>query len=204
MRNPDHWNRRSVLELLCSTLSFLSEDDYEFEFEKVTNPVPIQDYLEFSDTDGGATFKADEVVLFSGGLDSLSGAIEELSTNGKRVALVSHRSSPKMYDQQKHLVTELVTRFPQKVMHIPVLRNPTNAPGPRIYAAISVLSLRGTRLRCRPSARKQPHQILRERCCQHQFANLRAGRRCPCNAHHASFGLGPFSAVFQCGCGQGG
>jgi hypothetical protein len=43
----------------------------------------------------------DEVVLFSGGLDSLSGAIEELSTDGKRVALVSHRSSPKIYDHQK-------------------------------------------------------------------------------------------------------
>jgi 7-cyano-7-deazaguanine synthase in queuosine biosynthesis len=63
----------------------------------------------------------DEVVLFSGGLDSLSGAIEELSTDGKRVALVSHRSSPKIYDHQKHLVTELNARFPQKLMHVPVL-----------------------------------------------------------------------------------
>jgi hypothetical protein len=74
VRNPDHWNHRSVLEPLCSTLSFLSEDDYAFEFEKATNPVPFQDYLEFGDDGGGAAFKADEVVLFSGGLDSLSGS----------------------------------------------------------------------------------------------------------------------------------
>jgi 7-cyano-7-deazaguanine synthase in queuosine biosynthesis len=121
VRNPDHWNHRSVLESLCSTLSFLSEDDYAFEFEKATNPVPFQDYLEFGDAGGGAAFKADEVVLFSGGLDSLSGAIEELSTDGKRVALVSHRSSPKIFDHQKHLVTELNARFPQKLMHVPVL-----------------------------------------------------------------------------------
>ena len=40
VRNPDHWNRRNVLETLSSTLSFLSEDDYEFEFEKVTFQVP--------------------------------------------------------------------------------------------------------------------------------------------------------------------
>jgi 7-cyano-7-deazaguanine synthase in queuosine biosynthesis len=121
VRNPDHWNHRSVLEPLCSTLSFLSEDDYAFEFEKATNPVPFQNYLEFGDDGGGAAFKADEVVLFSGGLDSLSGAIEELSTNGKRVALVSHRSSPKIFDRQKHLISELNARFPQKLMHIPVL-----------------------------------------------------------------------------------
>ena len=121
VRNPDHWNRRNVLEALCSTLSFLSEDDYEFEFEKVTNPVPIQEYLEFSEADDGAAFKADEVVLFSGGLDSLSGAIEELSANGKCVALVSHRSASKIFDHQKHLVSELLARFPQKVMHVPVL-----------------------------------------------------------------------------------
>ena len=120
VRNPDHWNHRSVLEPLCSTLSFLSEDDYAFEFEKATNPPPFQDYLELGAA-GGAAFKADEVVLFSGGLNSLSGAIEELSTDGKRVALVSHRSSPKIFDHQKHLVRELNTRFPQKLMHVPVL-----------------------------------------------------------------------------------
>jgi hypothetical protein len=118
VRNPDHWNHRSVLEPLCSTLSFL---DYAFEFEKATNPIPFQDYLEFGDDGGGAAFNADEVVLFSGGLDSLSGAIEELSTDGKRVALVSHRSSPKIFDHQKHLVTELNARFPRKLMHVPVL-----------------------------------------------------------------------------------
>ena len=121
VRNPDHWNHRSVLEPLCSTLSFLSEDDYAFEFEKATNPVPFQDYLELDDDGGGAAFKADEVVLFSGGLNSLGGAIEELSTDGKRVALVSHRSSPKIFGHQKHLVTELNARFPQKLMHVPVL-----------------------------------------------------------------------------------
>ena len=120
VRNPDHWNHRNVMEPLISTLSFLSEDDYAFEFERATNPAPFQDYFEFGDA-GGVAFKADEVVLFSGGLDSLSGAIEELSTNGKSVALVSHRSSPKIFEHQKRLITELNARYPQRVMHVPVL-----------------------------------------------------------------------------------
>jgi hypothetical protein len=105
-------NHRHVMETLCSTLSFLSEDAYAFEFEQATNPVPFEEYLELSD-DGSVAFKADEVVLFSGGLDSLSGAIEELSTNGKHVALVS-RSSSKIFDHQKHLVAELKQRFPRR------------------------------------------------------------------------------------------
>jgi 7-cyano-7-deazaguanine synthase in queuosine biosynthesis len=121
VRNPDHWNGRTVLEPLRSTLSFLSDDDYTFEFEQATNPVPFQDYLEFGDDDSAASFRADEVVPFSGGLDSLSGAIEELSTNEKRIALVSHRSSSKIFDHQRRLVAELNRRFPQKIIHVPVL-----------------------------------------------------------------------------------
>jgi 7-cyano-7-deazaguanine synthase in queuosine biosynthesis len=119
VRNPGHWNRRNVLEALCSTLSFLSDDNYTFHFEKATNPAPIQNYLEFGG-ESGTGFKADEVVLFSGGLDSLGGAVEELS-NGSRVALVSHRSSSKIFDHQKHLVAELRRRFPNQVLHVPVL-----------------------------------------------------------------------------------
>jgi hypothetical protein len=71
VRNPDRWSHRKILHLLCSTLSFLSEDQYVFEFEQATNPVPLQDYLGFGDDDGAA-FKADEVILFSGGLESYS------------------------------------------------------------------------------------------------------------------------------------
>jgi hypothetical protein len=122
VRNPRHWNHPNVLEALCSTLAFLSDDNYTFKFEKATNPVSIQNYLEF-EGDSGTRFKADEVVLFSGGLDSLGGAVEELS-NGSRVALVSHRSSPKIFNHQKQLVAELRRRFPNQVFHVPVLVTP--------------------------------------------------------------------------------
>jgi hypothetical protein len=56
VRNPGNWNRRGVSEALCSTLSFLSDDNYTFEFEKAAHPVPFQSCLEFSG-DSGAEFE---------------------------------------------------------------------------------------------------------------------------------------------------
>jgi Queuosine biosynthesis protein QueC len=120
VRNPNHWNNRRVLEPLCDTLAFLSEDDYAFEFEKATNPAPLDKYLELGGDDAAA-FQADEVVLFSGGLDSLGGAVEELAAGTKNVVQVSHRSSSKIFDHQKQLVAELKQRFPKRLMHVPVL-----------------------------------------------------------------------------------
>ena len=119
VREPDHWTNPKVLQPLGDALSFLSEDDYTFEFEKATSPVRADNYLELSDESGA--FKADEVVLFSGGLDSLSGAIEELSAGAKNVALVSHRSSPKIFERQKRLVAELKRLFKKRLIHIPVV-----------------------------------------------------------------------------------
>jgi 7-cyano-7-deazaguanine synthase in queuosine biosynthesis len=146
VRNPDHWKHPSVSEPLCTTLSFLSEDNYAFEFEKATNPVPFQNYLEFGE-DAGVAFNSDEVVLFSGGLDSLSGAIEELSTTAKRLALVSHHSSSKIFDHQRRLIAELKKRFPQRLIHLPVLmtRQQETLPAPEythrsrsfLYAALA-------------------------------------------------------------------
>jgi hypothetical protein len=62
VRHPDHWSNPKVLEPLVDALSFLSDDDYTFDFENATNPVPPGNYLELSDEWGA--FKADEVVLF--------------------------------------------------------------------------------------------------------------------------------------------
>jgi hypothetical protein len=119
VRHPDHWSHPKVLGPLSDTISFLSEDDYEFEFEKATSPTELTNYIEL--TEDAGTFKIDEVVLFSGGLDSLSGAIDELSAGKKSIALVSHRSSPKIFGHQKRLVEELRRIFPKQLIHVPVL-----------------------------------------------------------------------------------
>ena len=40
VRNPNHWRNPKVSEPLRATLSFLSEDEYAFEFEKAHDPLP--------------------------------------------------------------------------------------------------------------------------------------------------------------------
>ncbi len=77
VRLPDLWSSDAVSSALVETLSFLSEDDYEFEFRPLKNPPTVTNYFEFPDAEGTA-FTPDEVILFSGGLDSFAGTVEQL------------------------------------------------------------------------------------------------------------------------------
>jgi 7-cyano-7-deazaguanine synthase in queuosine biosynthesis len=119
VRVPHRWSSSGVAAALIEVLTFLTEDEFTFEFEKLRNPPSSQAYLDLT-REGSAAFAADEVVLFSGGVDSLAGAIEELASHRHRIALVSHQSSTKIADRQRFLAGELRNRFPGKVLHIPV------------------------------------------------------------------------------------
>ena len=123
VRRPDLWSSDLVLSALVETLNFLSEDRYEFDFRPLDNPPAVAGYFEFPDTEATG-FTPDEVILFSGGLDSFAGVVEELAVHGKKVALVSHRSASKIAGAQKYLVERLQNRFgPGRVLHIPVWAN---------------------------------------------------------------------------------
>jgi hypothetical protein len=123
VRQPDLWSSDPVLSALVETLSFLSEDDYELEFKHLTNPPAVEGYFEFPDPEG-IGFTPDEVILFSGGLDSFAGTVEQLAEPGKNVALVSHLSASKIAGAQKHLVDQLRSRFgPDRLLHVPVWAN---------------------------------------------------------------------------------
>ena len=119
VRVPELWSSSAVMETLRDTLGFLSDDEYQFHFSKQTNPAPMQSYLEFQPGVEGAK-ELDEVILFSGGLDSLGGAVIEAVRDKRRIALVSHRANPKIYSKQKQLVEDLQPRCQQKLFHIPV------------------------------------------------------------------------------------
>ena len=101
VRNPDFWNSTDVINTLRSTLEFLGDDLYEFTFSAAKDAPDLQNYLVTGVGDGGSA--PEEVSLFSGGLDSLAGAIEEAVTNRTRVALVNHRSTGKFGDMQDEL-----------------------------------------------------------------------------------------------------
>ena len=49
VRNPGFWSSAEMKSVLTSTLGFLSDDNYEFTFVKLTQEHPIQDYLGFND-----------------------------------------------------------------------------------------------------------------------------------------------------------
>jgi hypothetical protein len=102
VRLPEVWAAGRIIDTLQKTLSFLSEDTYDFQFSQLTNPVPLQQYLKFEDAHVPSQ-DIDEVILFSGGLDSLGGAVKEAVLGKRRVALVSHRSTPKIFSRQKQL-----------------------------------------------------------------------------------------------------
>jgi 7-cyano-7-deazaguanine synthase in queuosine biosynthesis len=93
VRNPGLWNSPAVNDAMRRALAFLSDDQYEFTFVKDKNPAPLQHYIPFENH--CPCGEPDEVVLFSGGLDSLAGAMDELLVQKHRVLLVSHVSTHK-------------------------------------------------------------------------------------------------------------
>ena len=123
VRNPDKWNQRELKEHLCNTLGFLSDDNYEFHFRKLKDPQSIQQYIRFSEEEIRGDLE--DVLLFSGGIDSLGGAVNESICNNKRVALVSHRSFSGISEKQKTLVAKLkqMSTANSPPYHIPVWIN---------------------------------------------------------------------------------
>jgi hypothetical protein len=120
VRCPGIWESEPVVRALSETLGFLSDDDYRFRFRQADVPPEPAGYFEFGGNDAGA-FLPHDVVLFSGGLDSLAGTLDLLAGSQRSIALVSHRSSTKVAAAQAHLVSELRRRFsPNRIMHIPV------------------------------------------------------------------------------------
>jgi hypothetical protein len=122
VRDPALWRSPRVYDPLVSVLGFLTDDDYRFEFEPLTEDRPQRGYFEF----GGSPFDGlvDEVVMFSGGIDSLAGAVHEAVVERRKVLLVNHRSTPKVEPRHEGLVRrlrELATAAPP--FHLPVRAN---------------------------------------------------------------------------------
>ena len=120
VRNIEFWETPEVLGALRSTLGFLSDDNYHFDFVALEQDHPIQEYLEFNDTQQ-IYGMPEQVVMFSGGLDSLAGAIEEVLTQKRRVMLVTHKSTPKLNNRHRHLENLLAAKAgDNKPSHISV------------------------------------------------------------------------------------
>jgi hypothetical protein len=95
VRKPAFWNRADVLKVLRETLEFLSEDYFDFEFVAGKSAPRMQEYFPKL-VPGGPGDGVEGVVLFSGGLDSLAGAVEEAVAQKRRVLLVTHKPTDKL------------------------------------------------------------------------------------------------------------
>ena len=148
VRRPDIWSAQDTVDVLSHTLGFLSDDVYRFEFRDYKMPETKERYFDFGPDD---TFAPASVIMFSGGLDSFAGAIEELVERRSNVALVSQHSSTKIGKVQADLVRALARRVGRdKLMHIPVtvqLKHGTNIERTHrtrsfLFAALGVATAR--------------------------------------------------------------
>lgn len=124
VRDPAFWCEPDVIRLLVDALTFLADDRFSFEFVPLHEDRPTQGYLDFgTEWDDWPFATADRVLMFSGGLDSLAGAVETASA-GNNLVLVSHRSVHTINKRQRQLFHELRDTFPAvQMIHVPVWVN---------------------------------------------------------------------------------
>lgn len=115
VRDSEFWSSQSVRQALSDVLTFMTGDrDFQFQFQSghSTPPTGLFDREEFI-----LKPTKTSVVLFSGGLDSLAGALDRLESSDEQVCLVSHRSSPGMARTQDRLTKALSNYYPGRVSH---------------------------------------------------------------------------------------
>ncbi|RBI68412.1 hypothetical protein DQW77_16625 [Roseovarius sp. TE539] len=127
VRRLDIWRKPEVVEALTDAVTFLTEDNVQFEFVEGDFARPREPFLEFDPS--GPQFEANEAILFSGGLDSFAGALETLATTRHKVLLVSHRSAQKVIPRQDELGAYLSEQFPGRVQHLQVKARRRGAEG---------------------------------------------------------------------------
>jgi uncharacterized protein YaaQ len=110
--------------VLQNTLGTLSEDTFHFHFTKLADPPPVDRYLDFPAGRAATAIVPEDVALFSGGLDSLAGAVQEGVVNRRRIALVSHRPVSKIAARQRDLDAALAEHCKDALpFHVPVWVN---------------------------------------------------------------------------------
>jgi hypothetical protein len=124
--NPARWTK--IAPRLDIALSFLSGDVWRTSFRKSPCDLFVAPKIRRKRTlapDEPEAF--DAVTLFSGGLDSLIGAIDYLQENAEsRLMLIGHYDAPGPKSQQEDLYQRMKTRFPgrTKLVQVRVSQRP--------------------------------------------------------------------------------
>lgn len=119
----EFWSETGTAEKLASALAFMTGDrEYNFEFVReqghTLKDKPYQLSM-FSETAVKVNSDSNiDIVLFSGGLDSLAGVVERLAENRNgSLLLVSHVSNTKIKKTQRILVAELRKLYGDRIFH---------------------------------------------------------------------------------------
>jgi 7-cyano-7-deazaguanine synthase in queuosine biosynthesis len=109
VREADFWNAADVKRTLCETLGFLSDDYYSFNFYPALNAPSCEGYLDLQFSAGPGK-EVEDVIMYSGGLDSVAGAVKEAVTERHQVMLVTHRPIEKHKKRRETLARLLAGR----------------------------------------------------------------------------------------------
>ncbi len=120
VRDVEFWKGQEVNAKLTALLRFMTGDkSYKFIFSKKKHEVgqvSVFDHPEIKISG----HEEHVVALFSGGLDSLAGALSVLHGTNKKLILVSHRSSNTRITQLQDTISKAIKRdFPDRVQYYP-------------------------------------------------------------------------------------
>jgi len=146
VRDLAFWSNDGVAKDLVEILRFLSDDKYAFTFRQLTHEPPKQLYFEFGDLEDWPFYGVARVLMFSGGLDSLAGALDT-AAKGENLVLVSHRPVSTQSSRQANLFKALQQRFSSPMIHVPVWinkdenkgREPTQRTRSFLYASLGTI-----------------------------------------------------------------
>jgi hypothetical protein len=146
VRDPTFWGAPKISRLIEEVLGFLSNDKYSFKFVALPRDRMDQPYFEFGDQKAWPFYGPERVLMFSGGLDSLAGAVE-MARKGGKLVLVSHRPVSTIDARQSKLFAELQEKFPGQLIRIPVWinkdekygREPTQRTRSFLFSALGTL-----------------------------------------------------------------
>lgn len=119
----DFWANKNLQKALSDALCFMTGDrSYTFLFEKSkVGLLPKKDYKQLAifnrEIDRIGDIENVDVMLFSGGLDSLAGVIERLNTVlDKKLLIVSHRANNTVIHTQKKVIEHLNQKYPDRLI----------------------------------------------------------------------------------------
>lgn len=117
----DYWNNAKVLSALEEALQFMTGDrKYHFNLHQATQntlgPVTKQTSMFSGEFEALDDVEQTDIVLFSGGLDSLAGTIQRLNEEGNRkICAVSHRANKTVMHTQHAIIGDLNKRYDNRI-----------------------------------------------------------------------------------------